>query len=72
MTLTSLLMFSPELNLERELCNTYYLLTLELKQNLIIYRQVRKELKEWTCKKKMLVKRNPLKKNKAEAYYLHM
>ena len=33
MTLTSLLMFSPELNLERELCNTY-LLTLELKHKI--------------------------------------
>ena len=45
MTLTSLLMFSPEFNLERELCNTSVLSshTSIITQTLI--RQVKKEIK---------------------------
>ena len=33
MTSVSLLVSSPELNLEKEICNTSYLLTLKLRQN---------------------------------------
>ena len=33
MTSASLLVSSPELNLEKEICNTSYLLTLKLRQN---------------------------------------
>ena len=33
MTSPSLLVSSPELNLEKEICNTSYLLTLKLRQN---------------------------------------
>ena len=43
---TSLLMFSPEFSLERDLCNTFVLSlhTWNEKQNLIICRQAKEEI----------------------------
>ena len=69
MTSASLLVSSPELNLEKEICNTSYLLTLKLRQNFIICAQFREEIPRMdTC----YIKRNPLQLNKAEAYYPHV
>ena len=69
MTSVSLLVSSPELNLEKEICNTSYLLTLKLRQNFIICAQFREEIPGMdTC----YIKRNPLQLNKAEAYYPHV
>ena len=69
MTSTSLLVCSAELNLEKEICNTSYLLTLKLRQNFIICAQFREEIPRMdTC----YIKRNPLQLNKAEAYYPHV
>ena len=59
MTLTSLLMFSPEFNLEGELCKTPVLSSHPLikKPNLIICRQVNEEIKGMHI---CYMKRNPL------------
>ena len=59
MTSTSLLMFSPEFNLERELCNSTVSSshTLIKTENLIICRQVKEEIKGMDiCN----IKRNPI------------
>ena len=47
MTSTSLLVSSPELNLEKEICNTSYLLTLKLRQNFIFARSLERKFQEW-------------------------
>ena len=71
MSWTSLLMFSSEFSLERDLCNTFVLSfhTWNEKQNLIICWQVKEEIKGMnTC----YIKETPYNKNKAEAYYLRV
>ena len=68
---TNLLMFSTEFSLERDPCNTFVLSfhTWDEKQNLIICRQVKEEIKGMnTC----YIKETPYNKNKAEAYYLRV
>ena len=64
----SLLMFSTEFNLERELCNTSVLSshTWIKSWNSIIRRQIREEIKRNGY---MLHKKTSYRKNKAEAYY---
>ena len=59
MTSTSLLMFSPEFNLKRELCNTSVLSshTCIKTQNLIICWQVKEEIKAIDI---CYIKRNPM------------
>ena len=68
---TNLLMFSTEFSLEKDPCNTFVLSfhTWDEKQNLIICRQVKEEIKGMnTC----YIKETPYNKNKAEAYYLRV
>ena len=71
MTSTSLLMFSPEFNLERELWNTSVLSSHNWikTQNLIICRQVKEEIKGIDI---WFLKETPYNNNKAESYYLHV
>ena len=69
MRLNSTLMFSPEFNLERELCSTSVLSshTSIITQTLI--RQVKKEIKGIDV---CYIKGNLFKKNGADAYYLNV
>ena len=71
MRLNRTLMFSPEFNLERELCSTSVLSshTSIITQTLIICRQVKKEIKGIDA---CYIKGNLFKKNGADAYYLNV
>ena len=67
MTSTSLLMFSPEFNVARELCNASVLSshTWIKTENLIIFRQFKEKIKGWIC---VTIKKTSYDKNNAETY----